>query len=204
MRLRRHWAIALVALLLGGVPARSIPAEEASAGTTHDGKVEPRHSLADHEAQARAFDERANELRRTLESHRVMAADYRKEGAEEAAKHCDRLIQLSEQMADEYAALAGEHREMASWQGRYQSLLEKVETARHRVERAEAEYSSNRHHRRLRGEPRRKLLDERADAESELRQAEQKLEAVQEEARRAGVPPGWLRDVAEGAGNLQE
>lgn len=201
MRARGRWIAVSVSLLLGGLPAVSsaVKPEE-----SHDGAVESRFSAADHEAQAREFEDRAAEIRRTIGSHRSMAADYREKGATEAAKHCDRLAVLGDDMAKEYAALAAEHREMASWQGRYRAVLEKVETARHELARAEAEYSSNRHHVRKRGEPRQELVDERANAESRLRRAEQELEDFREEARRAGVPPGWLRDVGDEAANLAD
>jgi hypothetical protein len=43
------------------------------------------------------------------------------------------------------------------------------------------------------GQDRQKALDELARVKSEIEQARKQVEDIEEEARKAGVPPGWLR-----------
>lgn len=79
------------------------------------------------------------------------------------------------------------------WQKRQAELERAVEDARLRLERAEAEYSRGRRANRLRGQAKVEVLQEIEDAKQDLAAAEAALDAFPEEARRAGVPPGWLR-----------
>ena len=91
-----------------------------------------------------------------------------------------------------------EEEQKANWQGRYRRLIEQIREARERLEAAGAELSRARHHRTLRGgEQRLPVLEDRARAEADLIELSRALEALPEEARRAGAPAGWLREVEE-------
>lgn len=86
-----------------------------------------------------------------------------------------------------------EAEQRAYWQERKAELERTYEEARLRFERAEAEYSRGRRANRAKGERRAELKRDLAEARKALAQAESELEAFPEEARRAGVPPGWIR-----------
>jgi hypothetical protein len=84
------------------------------------------------------------------------------------------------------------------------SWVEKIRAARDELARARAHYESvleayrqMKHHRKLRGAKRKALVEERDAAHGALLEAERRLEEVLESARRAGVPPGWVRDAME-------
>lgn len=81
------------------------------------------------------------------------------------------------------------------WQQRLREARQAVAEARARYETASRDYKRMRHGHRGRGEPRAEARAEIEAARKELEAAEQRLEALPEEARRAGVPPGWLREV---------
>lgn len=89
-----------------------------------------------------------------------------------------------------------EEEQKVYWQDRYRELTKRIRDARERLEAASAELSRSRHHRTLRGgEQKLPLLGEVARAEADLTDSTRALEALPEEARRAGAPPGWLREV---------
>jgi hypothetical protein len=88
----------------------------------------------------------------------------------------------------------------AEWQARYRSLLDSVSEAASRYEAAKAVYSKNRQINRKRGDARFDINTELSEAQIELADARVALEDFPEEARRAGVPPGWLREVEDAAG----
>lgn len=71
------------------------------------------------------------------------------------------------------------HREAANAQARYDAVM--------------AEYSRLRAKQRDRGARKVDVLVKKQQAEEALRIANEKLAALPEEARRAGVPPGWVR-----------
>ena len=85
-----------------------------------------------------------------------------------------------------------------AWVDRILAARETVERARERVERSRTAYSRMRHRRKERGERREERREERDAALEALAAAEQALEALLEQARRAGVPPGWVREAMEG------
>ena len=58
-------------------------------------------------------------------------------------------------------------------------------------------YKSMRHRRRERGEAKAAILQEQEAAEEALTRANRTLEVTLEEARRSGVPPGWIREAME-------
>ena len=99
-----------------------------------------------------------------------------------------------------FAAAAGPSRndereqiEQRNWQSRHLAVVQDVENARHRYRAASAEYQQMRHRRRMRGERKAKVLAELDAAREALEDAEQRLVEFNAEARRMGVPPGWLR-----------
>ena len=81
------------------------------------------------------------------------------------------------------------------WQKQIEEAREELALARARHEAALATYRAIRHRRRTRGPRKRAALKERGEAEAALVEAERHLEELLELARRAGVPPGWIRDA---------
>ncbi len=79
------------------------------------------------------------------------------------------------------------------WQGRFRAAREAVATQRVRHQEALDAYKQMRHRRRERGEEKQKTLEELTASEVALEASENALEELFEEARRAGVPPGWTR-----------
>lgn len=87
----------------------------------------------------------------------------------------------------------------AAWQGRYRTLIDQVAGALTRYEIARARYSKNRQRNTARGQARKQINDQLRQAEIERADAEAELAEFPEIARRAGVPPGWLREVEDSA-----
>ena len=83
------------------------------------------------------------------------------------------------------------------WQQRLGAARAELERARERSEAAAEAVQKMRHRRHPRGAAREALFAERDAADQELAEAKRALDDLLEQARRAGVPPGWLR--AEGA-----
>ena len=79
------------------------------------------------------------------------------------------------------------------WQGRFRTAREAVVAARARHREALEAYAQMRHRRRERGEEKQKILEELTASEVALEESENSLEELFESARRAGVPPGWMR-----------
>ena len=79
------------------------------------------------------------------------------------------------------------------WQRRQLEAIHSVENARDRYRAASAEYQQMRHRRRMRGERKAQVISELEAAREALEEAERDLVEFNEEARRKGVPPGWLR-----------
>jgi hypothetical protein len=92
-------------------------------------------------------------------------------------------------------ALSAEDADKGRWQGEYRQALQTVDEAWARVDRAEGAYRSVRHRDRVRGAPKAEAEAELEAARAGVERAEQQLEALVERARRAEVPPGWLREV---------
>jgi hypothetical protein len=88
--------------------------------------------------------------------------------------------------------------EWEGWQQELRAAQQTLAEARERHEAAELAYKRMRHRNRERGAAKAAILVEREEAALALVVAEQDLETLREEARRAGVPPGWLElDEAE-------
>jgi hypothetical protein len=83
----------------------------------------------------------------------------------------------------------------AEWQERYRDLIEQERRASERLEAARTAYADGRQRKRLRGERKLEVMEELDNAEADHQKARDELEAFPEEARRAGIPPGWLREV---------
>ncbi len=81
------------------------------------------------------------------------------------------------------------------WQKRIEEAREELVLARARHQAALATYRAMRHRRRARGARKQIALKQRDQAEVALAEAERRLEELLEQARRAGVPPGWIRDA---------
>jgi len=80
------------------------------------------------------------------------------------------------------------------WGRRLSNAMQRIELATERSEKSEAEYSRARHKHNPRGEALEEIRDKRDAAERELHEAEAALPRLVEQARRAGVEPGVLRD----------
>jgi post-segregation antitoxin (ccd killing protein) len=79
------------------------------------------------------------------------------------------------------------------WQNRQLEAIHSVENARDRYRAASAKYQQMRHRRRMRGERKAQVISELDAAREALEEAERALVEFNREARRGGVPPGWLR-----------
>jgi hypothetical protein len=79
------------------------------------------------------------------------------------------------------------------WQGRFRTAREAVAAARDRHQKAREAYAHMRHRRRERGEEKQKIMEELTASEAALEESENALTELFETARRAGVPPGWMR-----------
>jgi len=84
-----------------------------------------------------------------------------------------------------------------AWVQSIRNAREDLASARARYEGARKAYSKMKHHRRARGDRKEALVQERDEAAEALAQAERRLEQLLESARRAGVPPGWVREAME-------
>ena len=81
------------------------------------------------------------------------------------------------------------------WQQRYRGLLQQIEQAQLDLDTARGAYNKRRQRERLRGEHRKQAVAAIEEAETRLRDAQQGLDELPDEARKAGIPPGWLRAV---------
>jgi hypothetical protein len=79
------------------------------------------------------------------------------------------------------------------WRDRVAEARAEVERAHERRDAAETAVDRMRHSHHPRGAAREALFAEREEARAGVAEAEQALEELLEQARRAGVPPGWLR-----------
>jgi hypothetical protein len=83
---------------------------------------------------------------------------------------------------------------LSYWQERLARAQQRIELARERADEAEAEYARARHDGYPRGEALSEIKERHHATQRELRMAEEALPRLVEQARRAGVPPGVLRD----------
>ena len=86
------------------------------------------------------------------------------------------------------------------WQTRYSMAIAGAAKAEARVETSRKALRKARQRDRLKGDHRTKVLADVEEAEQEVEKARALLDAFPESARRAGIPPGWLREVREQRG----
>ena len=117
------------------------------------------------------------------------------------------LVGLAAPALDARGALTGALQEASlksTWVGRLRQAHRSVDETRARHAKAKADYGRARHRNRARGDRRSALLREIEESEAAMIQAEQRLEELREEARRTGVPPGWIREAeSEGPASRQ-
>jgi hypothetical protein len=89
-------------------------------------------------------------------------------------------------------APADDDAELAGWKQRLEQAEQEVVKAREQAAAAHAAYAGMRHDRSVRGDEKAKIIAARAESEHAVSDAQARLHALREEARRAGVPPGWL------------
>ncbi|MBW2493396.1 MAG: hypothetical protein JRE43_01495 [Deltaproteobacteria bacterium] len=101
--------------------------------------------------------------------------------------------------ADEVAFEADERPEgRKEWRAQLLVANQGVAKAQKRNDAALRTYEIMRHRRHPRGEGKQEIMDELELARQELASAQLELERIEKAARRAGVPPSWLRfDPAE-------
>ena len=83
----------------------------------------------------------------------------------------------------------------SDWVGRIQNAREQVHSAQNLYVTAMLSYRQMRHRRRIRGDEKLVILTLQKAAQNKLAAAEDHLAQVLEQARRAGVPPGWVRNA---------
>ena len=92
-----------------------------------------------------------------------------------------------------HVAESGEGLKRDQWRAQFRASREAIVEARQRHRNAIAAYAETRHRRNVRGAPKRASIDELAAAEAAVPVAEAALRDLYERARRAVVPPGWMR-----------
>jgi hypothetical protein len=92
------------------------------------------------------------------------------------------------------AESAGSAKEVGEWRERLLEAQQRLESARERAAATQHAYRDWRQRKRPRGEKKEELLAKLEGAEQELAEAEAELPVLLDEARRAGVPPGVLRE----------
>jgi malate synthase len=83
---------------------------------------------------------------------------------------------------------------IAAWRERLEDGRARLAEARQRADAAHDAYADWRQRKVPRGVRKEKLVREVTEAEAELAEAQKAWQVLFEEARRAGVPPGVLRD----------
>ena len=85
----------------------------------------------------------------------------------------------------------------ATWVKAIRDAREDLAAARGRYEEARKAYNKMKQRRKARGASKEALVQERDEAAAGLAEAERGMEQLLESARRAGVPPGWIRQAME-------
>jgi hypothetical protein len=94
-------------------------------------------------------------------------------------------------------ASSNEIQRKRTWQVKYQAVVARKNTAQRRVDVSETLLREARQRDRLKGQHRVEVFSELDAARQELAASEKALTEFPENARRAGVPPGWLREFEE-------
>ena len=82
--------------------------------------------------------------------------------------------------------------EFAGWKQRLDQAKAELDRSREQATAAHAAYVNMRHDRSVRGPEKAKIIAARAETEHAVADAQARLDGLQEEARRAGVPPAWV------------
>ena len=82
-----------------------------------------------------------------------------------------------------------------TWVTKIREAQTSLANARLRYDQSVRSYGQARHRNKTQGEAKASMLDERGAASQALTEAERNLEQLLESARRAGVPPGWVREA---------
>jgi len=91
--------------------------------------------------------------------------------------------------------------EKADWIERLSEKQRELANAKARHARAQASYQRMRTRNTSRGDKRSQSVGELQAAETALEEAEAELKATLADARREGVPPGWIRDASSRSSN---
>jgi hypothetical protein len=89
-------------------------------------------------------------------------------------------------------ARADDEADLAGWKQRLEQAQADLTRSREQAAAAQKAYAKMRRDRSVRGEEKAKILAERAQTEHAVGDAQARLDALREEARRAGVPPAWI------------
>jgi septal ring factor EnvC (AmiA/AmiB activator) len=89
-------------------------------------------------------------------------------------------------------AQADDESELAGWKQRLEQAQADLTRSREQAAAAHAAYARMRRDRSVRGEEKAKVIAERAETEHAVSDAQARLDALREEARRAGVPAAWI------------
>jgi len=87
---------------------------------------------------------------------------------------------------------ADDDAELAAWRERLDAAQTEVTHAQERATAAAAAYQNMRHDRSIRGDEKAKIIAARSESQQSLADARVQLDALREEARRAGAPPAWV------------
>ena len=86
-----------------------------------------------------------------------------------------------------------------AWVERIATAQQAMDDANARYENAVRAYSHMRHRRSERGQRKADVLIEQENARAEVAEAARFLDTTLEQARRDGVPPGWVREALAGS-----
>lgn len=84
-----------------------------------------------------------------------------------------------------------------TWQTKYERVVARKDSAQRRINASKVVLREARQRDRLKGQHRVEIFRERDSAKKELALAEKALAEFPENARRAGVLPGWVREFEE-------
>ena len=102
------------------------------------------------------------------------------------------LLLLAGLPCPSWAAVPDDSRRQ-QWITKFTQAYRDVAEAQVRHEKAIEAFTRAKHRNRARGERRAELEREIAEAEAALAKAQERMRNLSEVARRAGVPPGWIR-----------
>jgi hypothetical protein len=93
------------------------------------------------------------------------------------------------------ASVEAEEGSKAHWQERYLALKAQASRATEDLTHAKRDYNKAKQRGNLRGDYKHDIMARIQSAETQLEDAQAALVALPDEARAAGIPPGWFREV---------